>query len=153
MVYERGATPARHKTVIRRRAVALSGTGNGDTFLRSAACSTTAAICRFSTHSPTSSPTPLAKAVDMTAGPEGGMQRSAGDRWKVTGEGQAGMIGIEVCSIVCDAGEDTAGCVTSKQPRPTGDIVFGFNCGGLWRAWVDHETGKGKVMVFKEEYR
>lgn len=153
MVYERTATPAKHKPIIRRRAVALSGTGNGDTFLRTAACSTTAAICRFSTHSPTSSPTSLAKAVHMTAGPEGEMQRSAGDRWKVTGEGQAGMIGIEVCSSVCDAGEDTAGCVTLKEPRRTGNIVFGFNCGGLWRAWIDDVTGKGKVMVFKEDYR
>jgi L-asparaginase len=153
MVYERGATPAKHKLITRRRAVALSGTGNGDTFLRTAACSTTAAICRFSTHSPTSNPTSLAKAVNMTAGPEGELQRSAGDRWKVTGEGQAGMIGIEVGSSACDAEEDSAGCVPSKQPRRIGSVVFGFNCGGLWRAWIDDETGNGKVMVFKEEYR
>jgi L-asparaginase len=153
MVYERNATSAKHKPVIRRRAVALSGTGNGDTFLRTAACSTTAAICRFSTHGPTSSPTALAKAVHMTAGPEGELQRSAGDRWKVTGEGQAGMIGIEVCSSVCDPGEDNAGCVTLREPRRTASIVFGFNCGGLWRAWIDEETGRGKVMVFNEEYR
>lgn len=152
MVYEKSATFMKHKSTIRRRAVALSGTGNGDTFLRTAACCTTAAICRFSTHSPTSNPISLTKAVNMTAGPEGEMQRSAGDRWNVTGEGQAGVIGIEVCSDACDAEEETAAYNTSKQPRRMARVVFGFNCGGLWRAWIDDETGKGKAMVFREDY-
>ncbi|KAL8727642.1 MAG: hypothetical protein Q9181_005625, partial [Wetmoreana brouardii] len=47
-----------------RRAVALSGTGNGDTFLRLAAARTAAAITRFSPHHPS-----LSSAVTQIAGP------------------------------------------------------------------------------------
>lgn len=148
-----GSIDSKPVTWRRRRATALSGTGNGDTFLRTAACRTTAAICRFANQDPTSMPLSLATAMNMMAGPEGEMQRSAGDRWKVTGEGEAGMIGIEVYDDEDGATRGQRATDWSQQPRRSGKIVFGFNCGGLWRAWIDEATGRGKVMVFKNEYR
>ena len=60
------------------------------------------------------------------------MERSAGDRWGKTGEGEGGIIGIELVD-----GE--------------GEIVFDFNCGGMFRCWVD-DYGRERVMVFKDEY-
>jgi L-asparaginase len=152
MIYPNHPTSARCRTPHRRRAIALSGTGNGDTFLRTAASRTTAAICRFSNPDPLSNSTSLATAVNLTAGPNGEMQRSAGDRWKVTGEGQAGMIGIEIYGDEHGADEETAGFKVSQRPRRTGNAVFDFNCGGLWRVWMDERTGRGKVMVFRQEY-
>ena len=107
------------------RAVAMSGTGNGDSFLRLAAVRTAGAIVRFS---PGRS---LASAVNQIVGQGGEMQRSAGDRWG-NGEGVGGIIGIEL--------------VDGK-----GEVVFDFNCGGMFRCWVD-EIGKERVMVFKDEY-
>ncbi|KAL8799598.1 MAG: hypothetical protein Q9182_005774 [Xanthomendoza sp. 2 TL-2023] len=109
------------------RAVALSGTGNGDSFLRTAAARTAAAIVRFS--QPHRS---LASAVTEIAGPGGELERSAGDRWGRTGEGEGGIIGIELVG-----GE--------------GRVVADFNCGGMFRCWVDEE-GRERVMVFREEY-
>lgn len=108
------------------RAVALGGTGNGDSFLKLAAARTAGAIVRFS---PERS---LASAVNQIAGPGGELQQSAGDRWGETGEGEGGMIGIEL--------------VDRK-----GEVVFDFNCGGLFRCWVD-ERGVERVMVFRDEY-
>lgn len=106
-------------------AAALSGTGNGDSFLRLDAVRTAAAIMRFA---PDRS---LASAVKQIAGSGGELEESAGDRWE-TGEGQGGIIGI--------------GVVDGK-----GEVVFDFNCGGMFRAWVD-DKGEERVMVFKDEY-
>ena len=108
------------------RAVAMSGTGNGDSFLRLAATRTAGAIARFA---PNRS---LSSAVTRIVGPGGHLQESAGDRWGKTGEGEGGMVGIEMVDGV-------------------GKIVFDFNCGGMFRCWVDDE-GKERVMVFREEY-
>lgn len=108
------------------RAVAMSGTGNGDSFLRTAATRTAAAMARFQ---PGRS---LASAVREIAGSGGELQRSAGDRWGKTGEGEGGIIGIELVNGVAN-------------------IVADFNCGGMFRCWIDDE-GAEKVMVFKEEY-
>ncbi|KAL8753817.1 MAG: hypothetical protein Q9199_004786, partial [Rusavskia elegans] len=108
------------------RAVAMSGTGNGDSFLRTAATRTAAAMARFQ---PGRS---LASAVREIAGSGGELQRSAGDRWGKTGEGEGGIIGIELVNGVAK-------------------IVADFNCGGMFRCWIDDE-GAEKVMVFKEEY-
>ncbi len=108
------------------RAVALTGTGNGDSFLRLAAARTAGAIVRFS---PDRS---LASAVNQIAGPFGELQRSAGDRWGDTGEGEGGIIGIELV-------------------RGKGEVVFDFNCGGMFRCWVD-DFGVERVMVFGDEY-
>lgn len=108
------------------RAVAMSGTGNGDSFLRIAGVRTAAAIARFS---PCRS---LSSAVTQIAGPEGELQQSAGDRWHKTGEGEGGIIGIEL--------------VNGK-----GKIIFDFNCGGMFRTWVG-DDGEEEVMVFRCKY-
>ncbi|PLB41269.1 isoaspartyl peptidase/L-asparaginase [Aspergillus candidus] len=125
----------------RKRAMALSGTGNGDSFLRVAAARTACAIARYSPHEVSA-----AAAVTAIAGPGGELQRSAGPRWKKTGEGEGGIIGIEACM------ESRA-----EHGRVLrGNVMFDFNCGGMWRAWI--ETGDDgyeveRVMVFREEYR
>ncbi|KIV80676.1 hypothetical protein PV11_08161 [Exophiala sideris] len=138
---------AKSTTDKRRRAVAMSGTGNGDSFLRVNAARTAAALCRFSQS------TSLAGAVTAVAGPNGELQQSAADRWGRTGEGQGGIIGIEVID------EDFHGTPydNGKQLRKkVGCAVFDFNCGGLFRAYYEGGEAGGeerpKVMVFKEEY-
>ena len=103
----------------------MSGTGNGDSFLRTAATRTAAAIARYADRS-------LASSVQEIAGVGGELQRSAGDRWSKTGEGEGGIIGIELINGV-------------------GRTVFDFNCGGMFRAWTD-DHGRERMMVFKEEY-
>ncbi len=108
------------------RAVAMSGTGNGDSFLRTAGVRTAAAIARFAPR------TSLASAVTEIVGPGGELQRSAGDRWHKTGEGEGGIIGIEMINGV-------------------GRVVYDFNCGGMFRTWID-DDGTKRVMVFKDEY-
>ena len=117
-----------------RRAVALSGTGNGDSFLRMAAVRTAAAMARFG--SSPSSIVSLATAVSAIAGPGGELQQSAGDRWGKAFEGQGGIIGI-----------------VASSDQKAGQVVFDFNCGGMWHAWLDNETGKPRVMVFHDEYK
>ncbi|KAF2202920.1 N-terminal nucleophile aminohydrolase [Delitschia confertaspora ATCC 74209] len=109
-----------------RHAVGMSGTGNGDSFLRMAAVRTAAAVSRFS--SPSLS---LDIAVSLMAGPGGELQKSAGERWGVTGEGEGGIIGIELV-------------------ENEGKVVWDFNCGGMFKAWID-ENGVGRCTVFKEE--
>ncbi len=108
------------------RAIAVSGTGNGDSFLRLAAARTAGALARFS---PDRS---LSSAVTQIAGPGGELQQSAEDRWGKGGEGEGGIIGIEMVEGV-------------------GKVVYDFNCGGMFRCWVD-DKGRERVMVFKEEY-
>lgn len=72
------------------RASAISGTGNGDSFLRLSAARTASAISRFGAN------TSLQSAVTAVAGPNGMLQQSAEDRWLKTGEGEGGMIAIEL---------------------------------------------------------
>lgn len=110
-----------------RHAVAMSGTGNGDSFLKTAACRTAAAMSHFS--SPNLS---LASSVNRVAGSGGELQLSAGERWGATGEGEGGVIGIELVGT-------------------EGRLVADLNCGGMFRAWVDEE-GREMCMAFKEEY-
>ncbi|RHZ71364.1 hypothetical protein CDV55_100128 [Aspergillus turcosus] len=136
---------------VRRRAVALSGTGNGDSFLRVAAARTACAMLRYSQ---SSVPRSLADAVSAVAGPDGELQRSAGRRWGKTGEGAGGVIGIEAEAVVDATG--TGLHWDQKKGLSRGKVVFDFNCGGMWRAWVEEDaTGKEveRVMVFKEEYQ
>lgn len=111
----------------RNRAVAMSGTGNGDSFLRVCAVRTAAALARFSQGMPVSMQT----AVSLMAGPGGELQRSAGVHWGKTGEGEGGIIGIELIGN-------------------TGTIVFDFNR-AMFRAWID-DHGKAQCMVFKDDY-
>ncbi|CAG8909608.1 unnamed protein product [Penicillium egyptiacum] len=130
----------------RRRAVAVSGTGNGDSFLRVAAARTTAAMLRFS--SPGSFPSGLGDAVTAVSGPGGELQRSAGSRWNNTGEGEGGIIGIEAELAPINGASDV------KLHR--GKVVFDFNCGGMWRAWVEEDAAGNEVeriMVFREQYQ
>lgn len=126
----------------KRRAAAVSGTGNGDSFLRTAAARTTCAMMRFSKQTVS-----LGKAISAVAGADGELQRSAGRRWGKTGEGQGGIIGIEA---VLD--EDTI----DESGLHRGKVVFDFNCGGMFRAWIEEDVdGRDieHVMVFKEPYR
>jgi L-asparaginase len=109
-----------------RYAVGMSGTGNGDSFLRMDACRTTAAKSRFAT-------VPLPDALTWMAGPNGELQRSAGDRWQRSHEGTGGIIGIEL------AGNKST-------------VIWDFNCGGMFRAWVD-EDGEHQCLVFREGYQ
>ncbi|OAP56312.1 hypothetical protein AYL99_09491 [Fonsecaea erecta] len=146
----------------RRRAVAMSGTGNGDSFLRLNAVRTVAAHCRLSGPPSVS----LADAVKLITGPGGELQRSAGDRWGRTGEGQGGIIGIEISDEQEDEAEEPLQMwpggfekrvqpETSRNKKKRGRVVSDFNCGGLFRAYYElDETGveTPKVMVFHEEY-
>lgn len=69
------------------RAVALSGTGNGDYFLRLAAAHSVAARCRFGGMD-------LQAATEAMVGVGGEMQAAAGSRWGM-GDGEGGFIGID----------------------------------------------------------
>ena len=106
------------------QAVALSGTGNGDSFLRLAAVHTAAMRLRFTSSTPQLT---LPAAIQWMAGPGGKLQQSAGARWGTTGDGQGGISGIE---------------------RIDG---YSFNCGGMFRAYVD-DDGKERWGVFKDEH-
>lgn len=150
----------------RRRAVAMSGTGNGDSFLRTNATRTAASLCRYSLT------TSLADAVTAIAGPNGELQQSAADRWGVTGEGQGGIIGIEVTDdddVDVDLtaahtqdwetrkdGKSTIAYPVRNEGKKRGKAVFDFNCGGLFRAYYEVNGDAGEeepmVMVFKDAY-
>ncbi|KAK3333007.1 putative 20S proteasome subunit alpha type 2 [Cercophora scortea] len=116
------------------RSVAISGTGNGDSFLRTTAARTVAAIARFSGVS-------SAVAVTKVTGPDGELQRSAGKRWGKTGEGEGGMIGIE-CVVV----RDSKGNVVETRS----EILQDYNCGGMFRAWVD-DDGQAYARIWRED--
>lgn len=155
----------------RRRAVAMSGTGNGDSLLRVDAARTVSSMLRFAPPSPSSSIPPMtfAKAVTAVAGPNGELQSSAGKRWGVAGEGIGGIIGIEAeahKNHTPAEGQDYPSPVTDRyhddsdeddilDRRRRGRVVFDFNCGGMWRAWVEEDedgVDVERVMVFREEY-
>lgn len=115
------------------RSIAVSGTGNGDSFMRIAAVRTVAAIARFAG-------TSSSEALRRVAGRGGELEKSAGERWGTTGEGQGGMIGVG-CAVVRDA----EGSIVETR----GEILQDFNCGGMFRAWVD-DGGRARAMVFRE---
>ncbi|PGH09130.1 L-asparaginase [Blastomyces parvus] len=136
------SSPPRYSQPHHRRILALSGTGNGDSFLRTAAARTAAAMVRFASAQKSVS---LAQAVTAIAGPGGELQRSAGRRWGRTGEGEGGIIGIE-------AEVDTNERTSSELRR--GKVVFDFNSGGMFRAWMEEKDGKDveRMMVFRDDY-
>lgn len=115
------------------RSFATSGTGNGDSFLRVNAARTAAAIARWKGIS-------SAEALTAITGPNGELQRSAGDRWMVTGEGEGGMIGIE--SVVV---RDAEGSIVDSRS----EIIQDHNCPGMFRAWVDND-GKAVFQVWHD---
>jgi len=98
-----------HPTRPPTRAVALSGTGNGDYFLRLAVAHSIAARCRFGGLS-------LKQAAEAVVGRGGEMQRAAGDRWGL-GDGSGGVIGLD----------------------EKGNVVMAMNCGGMFRGYIDKE--------------
>ncbi|KAK1771984.1 nucleophile aminohydrolase [Phialemonium atrogriseum] len=120
--------------LVATRSLAVSGTGNGDSFLRIAAARTVGSIARFAT-------VPSGVALSRVAGPSGDLQKSAGDRWGRTGEGEGGMIGIE-CAVVRDG--------NGHWVETRSEILQDFNCGGMFRAWIDDE-GEPHVRIWREE--
>lgn len=113
------------------RSIAGSGTGNGDSFLRTSALRTVAAMARWK-------PETGAKAVTHVAGPGGELEKSAGGRWGRTGEGEGGIIGIE-CAVV----RNSAGVVIDVRS----EVLMDFNCGGMFRAWID-DNGKAVMSIW-----
>ncbi|KAK4156602.1 nucleophile aminohydrolase [Chaetomidium leptoderma] len=124
----------RNQNFVTTRSVAVSGTGNGDSFLRTGAARTVGSIARFAGDS-------SAVAVTKITGPGGELQESAGDRWGKTGEGEGGMIGIE-CVVVRDAEGNTV--------ETRSELLQDYNCGGMFRAWVD-DRGVAFARVFRED--
>ncbi|GKT60053.1 L-asparaginase precursor [Colletotrichum tofieldiae] len=114
------------------RAIAASGTGNGDSFMRVAAGRTVGAVARWK-------PLSGADAVSFVAGPGGELQKSAGDRWRITGEGEGGIIGIEIA-----VSRDEEGSVVGVRSG----ILQDFNCNGMYRAWID-EDGKAYAKIYR----
>ncbi|KAF2194010.1 L-asparaginase precursor [Zopfia rhizophila CBS 207.26] len=108
-----------------RHAVGMSSSGNGDTFVRMVAARTVAAKSRFTPN------TSLSKALSWMTGPNGELQKSAGDRWGKVHEGVGGIIGIEL--------------VGTK-----GTVVCNYNCGGMYRAWTE-EDGDQKCLIFRDD--
>ncbi|CAL3962654.1 unnamed protein product [Diplocarpon coronariae] len=119
------------------RSTGLSGTGNGDSFLRTNAARTISAIAQYRSTPPKK--TSLQDAVTEVSGPGGELMRSAGDRWHKTGEGEGGVVGIEL-TLVTDA--------DGKTKSAFSHIVHDFNCGGMFRAAVDR-NGKAVMRVWK----
>lgn len=117
------------------RATAMSGTGNGDSFLRIAAVRTVASIARWGS-------VPTREALFRVAGPGGELQQSAQDRWGKTGEGEGGIIGIESV-VVRDAEEKGSGRVVRSE------IVHDHNSTGMFRAWID-DDGRGKFQIWRD---
>lgn len=126
--------PMRSGKLTTTRSFATSGTGNGDSFLRVNAGRTAAAIARWKAVS-------SAIALTEVTGPGGELERSAGDRWMVTGEGEGGMIAIE--SVVV---RDADGNVVETRS----EIIQDHNCPGMFRAWVD-DKDKAVFKVWHEE--
>ncbi|KAH8816038.1 nucleophile aminohydrolase [Xylogone sp. PMI_703] len=121
------------------RSTAMSGTGNGDSFLRINAVRTASAIARYRP-SGSGQKTSLKQALTEVAGPDGELAKSAGDRWKKTGEGEGGIIGIE-STVVTD--------VDGFIKYSTAEVNSDFNCGGMFRAEIDND-GKAVMRVWKE---
>jgi L-asparaginase len=114
------------------RSSGMSGTGNGDSFLRINAVRTASAIARYRNSS-------LQEAITEITGPGGDLVKSAGNRWRKTGEGEGGIIGIELTVV-----EDQDG----KKKSAVSHIVDDYNCGGMFRAAVD-KHGKAVMRVWK----
>jgi L-asparaginase len=124
----------RLKELVTTRSLAISGTGNGDSFLRIAAARTVGSIARFAGDS-------SSVALSKIAGPGGELQRSTGDRWGRTGEGEGGMIGIE-CVVTRNA--------DGRVVETRSELLQDYNCGGMFRAWVD-DKGVAFARVFRED--
>ncbi|GAP88427.1 putative L-asparaginase precursor [Rosellinia necatrix] len=133
------------------RSTAVSGTGNGDSFLRIAAARSVASIARWASVS-------ASDAVNRVVGRGGELQQSAGPRWGKVGEGEGGMIGIE-----CAIAKDKSGAMLYSRS----EILQDHNCAGMFRAWIrddglpemkiwhgdeDEHSEAGLVTVPNEKY-
>lgn len=61
-----------------------------------------------------------------------------------------GLIGIEA-----EMTTDTAESYSGKKGLLRGKVVHDFNCGGMFRAWMEEDDQgreRERVMVFREEY-
>jgi L-asparaginase len=114
------------------RSTAMSGTGNGDSFLRINAARTASAMARYRPN------TSLQQAIAEVSGPGGELFKSAGNRWGKTGEGEGGIIGIELTVV-----RHAKGMMKSA----TSDIVYDYNCGGMFMAAVNKD-GRGVMRVW-----
>jgi L-asparaginase len=81
----------------------------------------------------------LQEAITEVAGPGGDLEKSAGNRWRKTGEGEGGIIGIEL-TVVTDG--------KGSKKSAVSHIVDDFNCGGMFRAAVN-KHGKAVMRVWK----
>lgn len=124
--------PAKPKIVT--TSTAMSGTGNGDSFLRTAAVRTASAISRYRGD-------PLRDAIAEITGSNGELQRSAGKRWKKTGEGEGGIIGVESKVVRCHGDDIYA---------HSSFIVDDYNCGGMFRAFID-DSEQAICRVWRKE--
>lgn len=133
------------------RSTAISGTGNGDSFLRLSAVRTASAIARYRPK------TSLQRALGEMTGPDGALQESAGKRWGKTGEGEGGMIGIELTIVTGPAGRadghgdaEGEGAENAEEDIrvAVSHIVHDYNCGGMFRAAVDRR-GKHVCRVWR----
>ncbi|KAI0545133.1 L-asparaginase precursor [Xylaria curta] len=115
------------------RSTAVSGTGNGDSFLRVAAARSVASIARWAGVS-------SAEAVNRIAGRGGELETSAGSRWGKTGEGEGGMIGIESAIAV-----HKSGAVLYSRS----EILQDHNCAGMFRAWI-RDDGLPEMKIWHE---
>ncbi|KAF3352022.1 hypothetical protein VdG1_09476 [Verticillium dahliae VDG1] len=114
------------------RSFAGSGTGNGDSFLRVDALHSVASRAQWKRE-------PSAKALSAVAGPRGELQKSAGDRWGRTGEGQGGIIGIELTVVRGPQGDVL---------ETRSEVLQDYNCAGMFRAWVD-DDGRSHAEVWR----
>ncbi|RYP78759.1 hypothetical protein DL771_000426 [Monosporascus sp. 5C6A] len=135
-VAQRQQSDGRPPLTTTTRATAVSGTGNGDSFLRLAAARTVAAMVRWSPGLST------AQALSRVAGPGGELQRSAGARWGRTGEGEGGIIGIEAV-VARDAAD---GRVVGARAA----VLHDHNSSGMFRAWID-DDGAARFKIWRDE--
>lgn len=117
------------------RSTGMSGTGNGDSFLRINAVRTASAIVRYR------GKTSLQAAINEISGSGGELAKSAGNRWGRTGEGEGGIIGVEM-TILTDENGNTKSAVSN--------IAYDFNCGGMFCAAVNRH-GKAIMRVWKPD--
>jgi len=120
------------------RSTALSGTGNGDSFLRINAARTASAIVKYRGDK-SGKRTSLQEAIDEISGPGGDLEKSAGNRWHKTGEGEGGIIGLELQVVIDSNGEKVSA---------SSYIADSFNCGGMFRAAVI-ANGKATMRAFR----
>ena len=61
------------------------------------------------------------------------------ERWKKTGEGEGGIVGIE-CTLISDG--------NGGVKRASSHIVEDYNCGGMFRAMINKD-GKAVCRIWK----